>query len=419
MGFIGGLYDILKDQAVVNQANATAADTYALSQQRMANVQMQNINMQKYWNGANALSQVLSGWHDDPTLQPAPGDSDEVVARKTQQRMIQQANLQLQGAQAIMRAGGDPKMAQDLQRDAIQNMWHSAYVARQGQQVASQTAGRVAGIAAGAKDDATGQAAYDMLVNEYPLIAQSQQWGYKPDGSLDYNSPLTQSAFNNITSIGTSAKDRALINKRVLDAKIAESREKSREAVDTATVNAKNAAAARSQAGVKESQTRVGIMTGAITPPAGVGTTGKPLTVPQQTHDAEIDAARSEVAGLSSEEVQKYYDRFSPENMRNPSMLATINKANTHKYGPDPEYQSVRDRLSPVRNLAGKPAAAASQKGEATAADMNKQVAPLTPQQIQTAAKLKGVAPVLNDDDYDKLAKGTQFIGPDGRTRIK
>jgi hypothetical protein len=256
MGFIGGLYDILKDQAVVNQANATAADTYALSQQRMANVAMQNINMQKYMNTNAALQQYLSGWTPDPSLNPSPDDTPMQAARKNAARMQQDAQFARGAAQAIARGGGDTATIQKFMQDAIQTQHWAAYAGREALQEQKDQATTLSNIASGVNDDASAAAAYQQIARLDSQMARSLNVDRDINGGVVYG-PNTATTFDAIAGSGITAAKKADLQLRAAQAQDRQQQIAQRAAESQALTSERNAqaAAAQSRADYYKAQT--------------------------------------------------------------------------------------------------------------------------------------------------------------------
>ncbi|MFZ3018784.1 MAG: hypothetical protein WA056_10045 [Gallionella sp.] len=76
-------------------------------------------------------------------------------------------------------------------------------------------------------------------------------------------------------------------------------------------------------------------------------TSGGGLTVPQQRTNAEIDAARTAVAGMSQEEIQRRTQQYSATGRINdeydPMLASKVRLSQHRKYGEDTEFANIAD----------------------------------------------------------------------------
>ncbi len=355
MDFVTPLYKTLEAQATLDQAKATAIDTQALAQMRQQSVLLGNIRMQQQTNTMQALQQSVQGNVFDPSLEPQPDDTAVDAARKNAGRAAQQAQFSRRAAQRILQSGGDPQVARQYMQEADNAGWRSAQAQREALTEQKNLTSQLASIASTAKDDDTADAALQQMISIAPKIAGGLNLDRDPTSGKVVWGDNTQRTFNVVKAAGITAEQQVQNAQKVqaeLDRQRIEERRVAKERSDEQVAAAR---IANLQAGTEYHQEQTKAIRGA-TGPGGIKITG-----PEQRTNAEIDQARKEISNLTPDQVSKYFDAASPESARNPAMMESIRKAGTLKYGPDPEYENVRTKLSPTANsLAAKAAAKAA-----------------------------------------------------------
>jgi hypothetical protein len=300
--------------------------------------------MQQNMNTQQVMKDYTQGNQFDPNLSPSPDDTPAEAARKNLLTTQQQAVFARGLATAIAKGGGNPKDVNTWIDNARDASYRATYAAREYQTEQKNLNAQLASVADTAKDDETANAAVQQLISlgGAKMVAGLTFDRDQQNGNVIWG-PTTKRTFDSIKAAGTTYEQRANL---LLKAQAEQDRQKIEErrvAKEKSDENVATARIANLQAGTKYHEAQTSAL-------GATGSGGIKITVPEQRTNAEIDQARREVANLTPDQASKYFDAASSESVRNPSMMESIRKAATLKYGPDPEYEAVRAKLSPAAN---------------------------------------------------------------------